>query len=271
MRTESRALQKIAEGREAEMFAWDEGQVLRLYRSGFSKVDAERQALLLRAARSAGVRVPAVYDVVDMDGRAGIILERLEGTDLMTVLGRQPWRLFGIARTTGRTHARLNQRPAPDGLSPMRERLRRKIADSPAVPEEFRAPALRNLEGQPDGDKLCHGDLWPGNVMISGGEPVVIDWSNATRGDPDGDYAWSQMILEATEPPPWAPLLIRVSAKFARSVLIALYMREYEKIRRPHKQRVADWGLPALVARYDDGIASEYPRLRRLIEKRLNR
>jgi hypothetical protein len=213
--------------------------------------------------------VPAVYGVVEHSGRVGIILERLEGTDLMTGLGRQPWRIFGIARTTGRTHARLNQLVAPAGIPDMRARLGEKVTRCQAIPVRYRDLALHALETLPDGDRLCHGDFWPGNVMIQQGEPVVLDWTNLSRGDPDADYAWTQMILEATDVPPWAPFVIRMGAKFARSILIVLYKRQYEKIRRPNKRAVMAWRLPVLAARYDDDIESEYPRLGRLIEQQL--
>jgi len=269
MGLEIERLRKIAEGREAEMFALAGDKVLRLYRTGFATTDAERQAASLRAISAAGVRVPAVYGVTQVDGRPGIIMERLPGTDLMTLLGHQPWRLFSIARISGRTHARINVTQAPSGLRSMRDRLRSMINNCPAIPDEFRLAGTEALDGLEDGDRLCHGDFWPGNVMISGGKPVVLDWSNLTQGDPDADYAWSRMILEATDVPPWAPPLIRISAKFARRILIAMYGREYEKVRHPNKDRVARWRLPVLVARYADGIETEYPRLRGLIEKQL--
>jgi hypothetical protein len=52
-------LEKIAEGRETEMFAWENGRVLRLYRPGWGRGDAAHQARLLDIAYSAGILVPA--------------------------------------------------------------------------------------------------------------------------------------------------------------------------------------------------------------------
>ncbi|TMA37195.1 MAG: aminoglycoside phosphotransferase family protein, partial [Deltaproteobacteria bacterium] len=43
------------------------------------------------------------------------------------------------------------------------------------------------LETLPDGDQLCHGDMHPGNIMLSRRGPMVIDWTNARRGHPAAD------------------------------------------------------------------------------------
>jgi len=258
------------------MFAWEDGKVLRLYRTQSlatpgKHADVEWQIAVLEAARSAGVRVPAIYGTVEVEGRPGIIMERLDGHDLLTTLGQKPWLIFRISRVTGRAHALLNQAPAPSSLPPVKERLRRLITTSAAVPDAYREPALKALDGLPDGDRLLHGDFHPGNIMVSGGEPVVIDWSNAARGDPEADYARARIILQAGDVPPGTQIVIRVASKFARRLLIALYVRSYEKVRRPDRERLARWELPVLVARFSEGIESEYPKLARMIEQRLRR
>ena len=53
-------LKKIAEGREAEMFAWGEGKILRLMRGSdaFERVQMETDMLVLKGARERGLRVP---------------------------------------------------------------------------------------------------------------------------------------------------------------------------------------------------------------------
>jgi aminoglycoside phosphotransferase (APT) family kinase protein len=43
---------------------------------------------------------------------------------------------------------------------------------------------------------VLHLDLHPDNVLMSPRGPVVIDWSNATHGDPDVDIAMTWLILE---------------------------------------------------------------------------
>ena len=53
-------LERLGAGREAEVFAWGEGQALRLARNPDDGPSVEREALALAAAHRAGVPVPAV-------------------------------------------------------------------------------------------------------------------------------------------------------------------------------------------------------------------
>jgi aminoglycoside phosphotransferase (APT) family kinase protein len=253
-------LKKIAEGREAEIFEYGDGRVLRLYRSGRPLQHAQVQAAILQAAADAGVRVPAVHGVETVDDRAGIILERIDGDDLFEIIARSPWRIFSLSGLTARLQADMHRQPAPLALPPARESHRQAIARSGA-PEEFIDAALKRLDDLPDGDRLLHGDFHPGNVMLSAQGPVIIDWTAAARGSPEADLARSMMILRLGEPPQNLPLLIRVGALFARSLMIRTYNRTYRKNIAVDEELLRSWQLPTAVARLSDNIAEEREKL----------
>ena len=109
-------LVKIAEGREAEMFAWEDGRILRLLRRPGDTASLEREAVVLDAARARGVRVPATFGVTVVDGRPGLIMERISGADLLTEIGRRPWKVFAIGATCGHLHAAVHEVPAPPDI-----------------------------------------------------------------------------------------------------------------------------------------------------------
>ncbi len=182
-------LQKIAEGREAEMFAWKEGTILRLLRDPEAQQRSEMQAAAIESGRSLGVRVPAVYGSKTVMGRPGLIMERLEGPDLLTLIGRRPWTVFRAGRISGEVHAKLHEAKAPETIPDLKTRLRAPIQSVGVLPKPLAEFALAVLEGLPDGDRLCHGDFHPGNILMAGATPVVIDWTGAMRGDPTADVA----------------------------------------------------------------------------------
>ncbi len=253
-------LKKIAEGREAEIFEYGEGRVLRLYRPGHSLEDAKVQAAILQAAADAGVRVPAIHGVETVDGRHGMILERLSGSDLFEIVARKPWRIRSIADLTARLQASMHSKAAPIALPPVRERHRRAISSSGA-PQDFIDAALKSLDRLPDGDRLLHGDFHPGNIMLGDQGPVIIDWTGATRGSPEADFARSVLILRLGAPPSNLPLLIRFLALFARSIIIHTYNRTYRKNIAVDDDLFRAWQLPTAVARIGDGIAEEREKL----------
>jgi len=259
-------LEKVAEGREAEMFAWGDGKVLRLLRPGFNPASLDNEVRALKIADDCGVPVPRPGERINVEGRSGVVLERIEGTDLLTELGRAPWTVVRAARMCGSVHARMHQCQVDDGEIPtLRGRLARQLM-SPLVPEDLGELAKKRLDALPDGDALCHYDFHPANVMRSTKGPVVIDWPNAARGSPEADVARTLLLMGAGEPVSYTPVM-RVLTMVGRGLFIWLYVGSYMRVRPLDKKEVRKWALPIAVARLAEDIEEERPRLLRRIEK----
>jgi aminoglycoside phosphotransferase (APT) family kinase protein len=263
-------LQKIAEGREAEIFAWEEGKVLRLTRDlpGASEL-VEFQEYAIKAAAAAGVRVPAVYERTTVIGRHGLIMERVDGPDMLTMLGTRPWLVYSVGTISGRMQAQLHEVRAPDHLRELRPAMAEVIESSDLVPRDLAARALSVLEELPDGDRLCHGDFHPANIIETGRERVLIDWSNAVRADPAADIARTEALVRMAEPPPGASLVVRVLARFLRGVLLSAYHRSYRRHRAVDEDLVRRWEFPIATHRLTECIEEERAPLLRLLGERM--
>jgi thiamine kinase len=259
-------LEKVAEGREAEMFALGDGKILRLLRPGFNPASLENEVRALKLAHECGIPVPRPGERVSVDGREGVVLDRIEGTDLLTELGRAPWTVVRAARMCGGVQARMHQCRISDSTFPtLRSRLERQLT-SPLVPPELAKVARTRLEELPNGAALCHYDLHPANVMRSPNGPVVIDWPNATRGAPEADVARTLLLLGAGEPP-GSFVMMRALTAFGRRLFIWLYIGSYLRVRPLDKGQVRKWALPIAIGRLSEDIKEERPRLLRRIEK----
>ena len=265
---EPRKLKKIAQGREAEIFAWEDGTVLRLLSdpSGAARLEAEARAMT--AARAAGVSVPAVHATTTFEGRPGMIMERIGGADVLTAVGKQPWRIWWAGRVSGRLHAALHEVVAPDGLVSLRDMLRSRVERSPLVPDAVRKLALEAMEDLPDGDRICHGDFHPGNILGTDDEPVIIDWANVSRGDPAADFARSHLMIRIGDVPPGSPLVIRIGAHGLRGLLLGSYAGAYRRARPIDMELVRHWELPVAANRLVDNIPEERPALLKLLAAR---
>ena len=236
----------LGAGREAEVFAWDDGRVLRLARDPQRQGMIEREAAALTAAHEAGANVPGVHERVTVDGRPGVVLDRIDGTDLLDWLASHPWAVRSVARTLGAEHAVLHRIEAPAALPALRDDLRQRLG-SPLVPEDVRRRALERLEQLPDGDRLLHGDFHPANLLRTAEGCVVIDWTSGTRGDPAADVARSILLAGDGKLPDDAPTVLRLVAPFARRVLVAGYLRAYARELPLDRERVDRW-LPVWAA-----------------------
>jgi aminoglycoside phosphotransferase (APT) family kinase protein len=231
----------------------------------------EWQAAAMEAARSRGVRVPAVYGLTTVMGRPGMVMERIGGTDLLTLMGRRPWTVFSGGRISGQVQAQLHAVQAPAAIPPLRAVLRQRIESEGRLPPHLARFALDTLDGLPDGDSLCHGDFHPANILMDGETPVLIDWTNATRGDAAADVARALMILRLGSPPPGTSRALRVLALFGRNILLQLYLRSYRRSRPLEMAAVARWEVPVAAARLSEGIEEEAPALLRFLEGELAR
>ena len=139
------------------------------------------------------------------------------------------------------------------------------------LPDRFRPVALRLLDVQPDGDRLNHGDYHPGNVLLSTRGPVVIDWTNATRGTPTADHARTFLTLRLGESPPGVSAVIRYGERFGRRFFLQGYARSYRRHGAVDDTSVEAWMVAHAAARFAEGIEGEYPSLTRYLEERAPR
>ena len=62
----------IAFGHTAEIYAWEDGWILKLFRDWFPKEWVRYEADLARAVQAAGLPVPAAGDIVEIGDRLGL-------------------------------------------------------------------------------------------------------------------------------------------------------------------------------------------------------
>ncbi|HLF73012.1 MAG TPA: aminoglycoside phosphotransferase family protein [Anaerolineales bacterium] len=181
----------IAVGRTAEVYAWQDGQVLKLFREWVSAEDAAYEFRLTGMVHATGVSSPAVIgEMVEVNRRHGFVLD--------------------------------------------------------------------SLEPLPDGDRLCHGDFHPANIILTGRGPVIIDWMDATRGHPLADVAGLPESLPA-----------RLMVRSFRGIIRREYLRRYFRDQPTERKLLQAW-LPILAAaRLSEVIPEERGTLLSIVRKGL--
>ncbi|GID28177.1 hypothetical protein [Paractinoplanes brasiliensis] len=138
---------KIGAGREADVHAWGDDAVVKLFRPGSGGHRAEAAALT--ALDGHGV-APRLIEVVDCGGRTGLVLQRFAGQDMLTLLQHRPWRVLGLARALAAAHLAINAVRVPSGLPEVREMLASRI-EAAGLPAQTRDFALRVVTAEASG------------------------------------------------------------------------------------------------------------------------
>jgi aminoglycoside phosphotransferase (APT) family kinase protein len=169
----------IGVGRASKVYDLGDGTVLR---RTSAPEDLDREALVMRHAHAREYPVPRVVELRP----DGLVLERVDGPTMLADLRRRVWLLQRHVRTLVDLQRRLHAIDAPPDLASAGE-----------------------------GAKLLHLDFHPDNVLLSPTGPVVIDWTNARRGDPPLDVAMT-WVIAAT------------SGGLLGRALTALYLRDQD-------------------------------------------
>lgn len=248
----------IANGFTAEIYAWKDGQVLKLFNQATAYQTVELEARLTRIAHTAGLPVPAVGEILEIEGRFGLEYERVDGITMLEASLKQPWKIARYARQLAELQAMMHIIKVPE-MPSLRERLGGKINRAGPLTENVRQAALRILEQLPEDDKLCHGDFHPGNILLTDRGAVIIDWIDAARGCPVADVARSTLLFGGGPVPPgFSPAwLIRIAMDW----FYRIYRRRYFELMPGAKKHLAAWVPVCAAARLDENIHYDESRL----------
>jgi uncharacterized protein (TIGR02172 family) len=217
----------IAEGRTAEIFAWEDGRILKLLRPGFPPGLIEQEERITSAIVQAGIPAPKIYGLIEVNGRPGILYERIDGPSLTGLIEQSPLRLRKHAGVLARLHAVLHRHTVA-GLPRQKDILAWQVQEAAVLPAAIRNSVLSLLDRLPDGDSLCHNDFHPLNVLIGPGGPVIIDWESASLGSPCADVARTSLTVALARPAQGFPnFWMKKVAEFYLPAFTSAYLARY--------------------------------------------
>ena len=179
----------FSSGRTAEIYDWDQEHVLKLFYDWVALESIENEARIACTIYQSGLPVPEVGEIIHVNNRTGLIYQRVYGESMYKAAQRKPWNVIRYLRRSAELQAEIHSHSISAGLPSQRQILERQIRQAVGLPHHLRAKALAALDAMPDGNQLCHGDFWGGNILISPRGEVVIDWNRASYGNPLADLA----------------------------------------------------------------------------------
>jgi len=266
MATSTQLSTPIALGRTSEIYDWKDGTILKLYYDWCPPSWLEHEVRVAQVIVAAGIPTPAFGETVEVNGRRGIVYERVQGVSMLQDLNTHPWTIFRHVRALAELQMQYQQICVP-GLIPYRASLRYSINNAPQLSDDERARALNLLETLPDGDGLCHGDFHPGNIIISPCGPIVIDWMTAVSGSPWADVARTCLLL--TVGPKAAGDQLSPFVRIFINLYHDTYLKRYKALRADDSNELQRWMPVIAAARLNERIEPEFEALLRMVREGL--
>lgn len=236
----------LATGNTAEIFEWG-SRVIKLYKSPAAKPAAFREAATSAAVEALGLPVPKVWNVQDVGGRWGLVFDRVTQKSFAEqVLGKMndlPRYLECMVQLQIRIH---NHHAIQ--FAELKVTLAAKIAVALPLDKLHKQELLETIAHMPDGDRLCHGDFHPLNILGDTSDPVVVDWLDARRGDPAADVCRSYLLLKLHAPEVAVP-----------------YLDAYGRLGDMDRDAVLRWMPYVAAAKFADGVPSEHAGLLEIV------
>ena len=174
----------------------DGDRCFKVFSDAYSASQVLREAQLLASVSEVGLPVPRLLSVTLWDGRWTIVTEYVHGTAMRQRMDADlPEQRVNYLASFVRIGEHIHNSVCP-ALPALRDTVAQSIA-AVWLPEREKEWLRRRQSAlDTDGDRICHGDLDPTNVVLTGGDGYrILDWSHATHGNPAMDAACTYLLL----------------------------------------------------------------------------
>lgn len=203
-----------------------------------------------RQAFLKGLPTAISFDMVRVGEKYGAVFEMVDARTFNKCLIDEPRRLEEICRLyAGVMHSvhdvEVEPGQLPDARKVYMEQLE-QIRD--VLPEETSGKLRTLLEAMGEDLHLLHGDFHMKNVMLSNGEPVLIDMDSLSTGDPVFDFAglFTAYVAYGEDDPDNTMHFFGLPTEMCRKIMqrtLADYLAGYdERVVRQAEDRIAVLG-----------------------------
>lgn len=246
-------MKEIAHGQHGIVYDLGDGTVLKWQHPNKPPEAIQIEAEVSHLAYRVGIPTPQFIGLKNEPNEKWIRYQKLNGIQLSRLILEHPWKLIWaikqMAQILVQTHSVKVQ-----GVPLIKESFERRIQEVVELSEDQKKRSRDMLSTLEDGDRLCHYDYHPSNLMVEDDKCYVIDWGSAKCGSPMADIAHTYILNKVDgilEDVPWFNrLLIRVMRNLYIELFLYFYSRYSSELTyREIKSGIKPWIIPVATAR----------------------
>lgn len=175
--------EKIGAGASGEVYRLDDETIIKLYYPHISKEEIKREKELAKKAFVMGVPTAISYDIVESDGRTGVVYELINSKTLTELIREDEDNLEKYVDMYADVCKQMHEIRADDVKLPSFKDINREdIPNITGITDEERDYLYEFLDMVPDRAECVHGDLNLNNIMVQNGECCLIDMGEFSTG-----------------------------------------------------------------------------------------
>ncbi len=180
----------VGSGAVGTVYRLDVDSIVKVYNKGVSLDVVEREQRKARQAFLKGIPTAIAFDIVRVGDRYGAIFEMIKADSFNDVVVREPERTDEIIMAYVRLMKQIHRVSMNPGELPDSRQVYLQYLDEINVVPERLSEKLRSiLTAMPEDLHVVHGDLQMKNIMMSDGDPMLIDMDTLSVGDPVFEFA----------------------------------------------------------------------------------
>lgn len=180
----------IGRGACGECYRLDDETIIKLYYGNTDISFIEHEKALSKKAFVMGIPTAISYDIVEANGRIGVVYELIKSKTLAELMRTNKDNLDEYIKMYASTCKAIHNIHTNDKDIPSFKELNHSGIDAiHVISDEEKALLHQFIDMIPDGDACIHGDLNLNNIMVQDGECCLIDMGEFGRGNPMFDIS----------------------------------------------------------------------------------
>lgn len=192
----------IGKGANAEVYRLNDEQVIKVYKRSPDIDEIIRERMLSKKAVKAGVPAAFSFGMAEVNGEPGLIFELIKARSFAFQIGKDPKAIERYIDKYVETIKTIHAIDAEKDLDYPLDSANEVFCSYIDFLEDhldirLTSDLRRFAENLPEKELLLHGDIQPGNVMITNHDMVFIDMDSLARGPEvfDLGYLYRTLIL----------------------------------------------------------------------------
>ncbi len=176
----------IGEGFNGKVYRIDQDNVVKVYKNADALAAIRHEREVARLALILGVPTAISYDVVRVGDSYGSVFELLNARSFAKILAEEPERMDWCVKEYVALLKKVHSIAVPAGkLPPFKPHVLKGIRRANAyLPRSCGEKLVRLIGEIPESDRMIHGDYHTKNIVLVGGEVLLIDMDTLSVGHP---------------------------------------------------------------------------------------